>query len=55
MKNMKQFISQWGKMWVGERKRQQKKEMEIGVESQLSPEHESLKHCRSNPGNEPTV
>lgn len=42
-------------MWVGERKRQQKKEMEIGVESQLSPEHESLKHCRSNPGNEPTV
>lgn len=39
-------------MWVGERKRQQKKEIGIDIDSQLSPKCESLKHCRSNPVNE---
>lgn len=39
--------------WI--RKMQHKKEMEIDIESQLSSECGSLKHCRSNPGNEPTV
>lgn len=52
---MKRFTSQWGKMCVGERKRQRKKEMQIDIESQLSPECGSPKHCRSNPCNEPTV
>lgn len=52
---MKQFTSQWGKTWVGEGKRQRKNEMQIDIESQLSPECGSPKHCRSNPCNEPTV
>lgn len=55
MKNMKPFTSQWRKMRVGERKKQQKKEMQIDTESQLSPECGSPKHCRSNPCKEPTV
>lgn len=38
-----------------DKKNEHKKEMEIDIESQLSPECGSLKHCRSNPGNELTV